>query len=307
MCDDGWVSETTNTDLDSCSPPPADGWVALTAAGRAVARAVGHDPAGTLLASDVDGTLSPIVADPTRAAVSERARRALAGLDGRVGTLAVITGRPVARAREMVDIDRRGGLDHLVMLGLYGVERYDVGTGQLQVPEPPAVMGQARHRLQEAVDRAVAADPAMAGTMVEDKGSAVVLHTRRAVEHDRALALLGPVARDLAEELGLALEEGRDVVELKAWQTTKGDALRRLIAERMPSVLLMCGDDLGDLPAMAVVEEWIGEGRPGARVVSWSAEQPRVARSADVLCDGPEGVAAFLDEISGRITESSTM
>lgn len=277
--------------------------MAVSTAGRTLLEAVAADPQGTLLASDIDGTLAPIVPDPALAVVPEEARRALAGLDERLGTLAVITGRPVGRAREMIGAEGRTRLGHLVMLGQYGAERYEAATGRLEVPEPPASMASARRELQEAVDRVVDREPAVRGAMVEDKGSAVVLHIRRTGDRDLAWRLLAPVAEELADRLGLSVEEGRDVVELRAWQVTKADALRELMAERHPTVLVMCGDDLGDLSAMEVVDEWLAAGRPGARVVAWSPEQPRVADFADVLCDGPAGVSALLTEMASRIPE----
>lgn len=296
------MNETRSDAAHDCRPViPDGGWVAVSAAGENLLDAIAADPQGTLLATDVDGTLAPIVEDPAQAAVPDQGREALAALDGRLGSLAVITGRPVARAAEMLRA-HRPGLEHLVLLGLYGNECYDPTSGQLQIPEPPAVVGRARRDLQDAVDRAIEENPELTGAMVEDKSSSVALHTRRARDREAAWQLLAPVARRLGKDLALTVEEGREVVELKAFRTSKADALNRLVAQHHPQVLVMCGDDLGDLPAMGVVQLWMDRGGSGARVVSYSAEQPQVAQTADVLCDGPAGVAALLAEIGARLT-----
>ncbi|MDN6557079.1 MAG: trehalose-phosphatase, partial [Acidipropionibacterium acidipropionici] len=151
------------------------------------------------------------------------------------------------------------------------------------------------------VARIAVTDPATAGTMIEVKGGAVALHTRRAADPALAWHLLAPRARAVGEDLGLYIEEGREVVELTAWHTDKSDALQRLIDRARPSTVIMCGDDLGDLPAMRLVAERIEGGGAGARVVSWSAEQPSMSRHADVLCDSPQGVSQFLEELAGRM------
>lgn len=279
----------------------------VSEAGRAIVDVVAADPAGTLLATDVDGTLSPIVADPDDAVVLDAARRALTGLDGRLGTLAAITGRPVGRARRMLGLDDRSdaaGLGHMIVLGQYGVESYDAATGRVRVPGTPASVGRARALLTGAVSAATASDPRLEGADIEVKGSAVALHTRRAASPQRAWEVLAPQARRIGEQLGLFVEEGRMVVELAAWRTTKADALQGLVDRARPHTLLMCGDDLGDLPAMDLVDRWTGQGCAGARVVSWSAEQPAMAGHADVLCDGPTGVAALLSTIAEALDVS---
>lgn len=281
--------------------PPAHSWTALTDAGRLVLDAVAADPDGTLLALDFDGTLSPIVEDPTASTMVEQSRAALARIDGQLAATAIVSGREVAAVRRMSEVDQRPGLEHLVILGQYGVERYDAASGALRDPEIDPAVRRAKGRLEELVARAGREEQAVQGSWVEDKGRAVAAHTRRAEDPARAFEVLAPRVHELAEELGLICEDGRNVIELKAVSTSKAEALTELIEEVEPRVVLMCGDDLGDLPAMRVVAEWIASGRPGARVVSASPEQPEVARHADVLCDQTVGVAAFLRDLANRV------
>ncbi len=77
----------------------------------------------------------------------------------------------------------------------------------------------------------------------------------------------------IATDLQLHCEDGRNIIELKSAVTTKAQALRELIDEVEPQILIMCGDDLGDVPALDVVAGWINAGHPGARVVSFSGKQ----------------------------------
>ena len=68
-----------------------------------LARMLGQPHSG--LITDVDGTLSPIVAVPEAARVDPRARAALDGLKPYLDLVAVVSGRSVADARRLVDID----------------------------------------------------------------------------------------------------------------------------------------------------------------------------------------------------------
>lgn len=110
-----------------------------------------------------------------------------------------------------------------------------------------------------------------------------------------------PRVREIATDLDLHGEDGRNIIEVKSAVTTKAQALRELIDEVEPQILIMCGDDLGDVPALEVVAEWINAGHPGARVVSFSGEQPLMADYADVICDQTEGISAFLRDLADRV------
>ncbi|WCC81058.1 trehalose-phosphatase [Cutibacterium equinum] len=293
MCDDG-----TMTDRRA---PAEKSWTPLTEAGRGLLDAVAADPGSVLLALDFDGTLAPIVDDPADSAMAEESRHAMSRMDGKLAIMAIVTGREVAAVRRMTSVDEVPGLEHLVVLGQYGVERYDAASGALRDPEVPESIRIAKGRLEQLIDELAQHDPRDAGCRIEDKGRAVALHTRRAADPAHALTTAVPRVRQIAEELGLHCEDGRNIIELKSAVTTKAQALRELIDEVTPRVVIMCGDDLGDVPALDVISEWIGQGHPGARVVSYSDEQPSMADHADIICDQTEGISAFLEALADQV------
>jgi trehalose 6-phosphate phosphatase len=271
----------------SALPRPA------TAAGRAGLDALLADPGGALIGSDFDGTLSPIVPDPEAAYAHPGAVAALRRLAGKVGTVAIITGRPVEQAL------RLGGLSDvpgLIVLGHYGWERWE--SGQVSAPAVPAGVAVARGALPGVLHAA----GAPARTRTEDKGYALAVHTRGTDDPNAALELLRAPLEVLAAEAGLTIEPGRMVIELRPPGIDKGAALTELVAERGARSVMFCGDDLGDLPAFAAVRALRAHGLPGLAVCSASPESARPEREADLVVDGPDGIAALLTAIADHIS-----
>lgn len=266
---------------------------AVTEIGRRAVELVAASPAKVVLACDFDGTLAPIVADPTASRMLPASRSALGELGPRLQRLAIVTGRPVAAVRELGALDGQPGFERLLVLGQYGQERWDAVDGSLELPPEPVAVREAIAELQRLLDRDDLPE-AVRGTALEDKGRAVGVHTRRALDPAAALAWLDAPVREVAARHQLPVEPGRMVLELRSATTSKGDALRAVVEAEHPEVVVMCGDDLGDIPAF----EYLHTLEHGIVVVSGSPEQPEVARHADVLCEGPEGVAAFLQVLA---------
>ena len=260
--------------------------------GQAGLDALLADPARSVIGTDFDGTLSPIVADPRDARALPGAVPVLRRLAQAVGTLAVITGRPAAEA---VAYGGLGAVPGLIVLGHYGWERWQ--DGELAEPASPPGVQAARQALPGVLDQAGAPD----GTWVEDKGHALAVHTRRTADPDAALRVLRGPLEILAERTGLTAEPGRMVIELRPAGVDKGTALTGLVRERGAKAVLFCGDDLGDLAAFAAVRALRAEGVPGCAVASASPESPQVAAAADLVVDGPEGIVALLASIASEL------
>jgi trehalose 6-phosphate phosphatase len=273
-------------------PRPAALLRAATGAGQAGLDALLADPRHALIASDFDGTLAPIVARPSDARPAPGALPALTALAQRVGTLAVITGRPAPSAVRLGGFEAVPGL---IVIGHYGWQRWR--DGQLTSEPPPPSVGAARAALPGLLRRVGAPE----GTWVEDKDHAVAVHTRGTAEPDQALDLLRGPLGELADGLGLAAEPGRYVIELRPPGVDKGAALAGLARERGAGSVLFCGDDLGDLAAFAAVRALRAEGVPGCAVASASPESPRVAEAADLVTDGPPGIVALLAAIASEL------
>jgi trehalose 6-phosphate phosphatase len=264
-----------------------------TPAGRDGLAALLAPPDRALVCLDFDGTLSPIVPDPDQARAHPDVPPALERLASLGVRVAVVTGRPAALAVEYGRLDRVAGL---VVLGHYGLERWE--AGEVTAPPEAAGVAEARRRLPDLL-RGLGAPE---GTWVEDKGRAVAVHTRRTPEPQAALDDLRGPLQALAEETGLVVEPGRMVLELRPAGSDKGAAVRSLVDAERPSVVVFVGDDLGDLPGFDAVSRLREDGLPGLLVCSGSTEVTAIAERADLVVEGPEGVAALLGAVADQAT-----
>src|SRR5689334_11443178 len=203
----------------------------------------------TIIGLDFDGTLAPIVDDPAEARIHPDARDVLVELADRVAAIAVITGRPARQALALGDLDEigreigdRGHELHVV--GQYGNERWSSVNRRIVSPRPPAGLSRFLGALPGTLRRAGAQD-----AFVEEKGLAVAVHTRRLADASAAYDRLLPLLGDLASEHGLAVEPGRQVIEVRPPGTDKGAVVRMLVEELDAEGFLFAGDDLGDVEA----------------------------------------------------------
>ncbi|WP_031081421.1 trehalose-phosphatase [Streptomyces sp. NRRL WC-3549] len=280
---------------DPLSPLPTPS----TQAGRDGLAALLARPGRAVVALDFDGTLADIVPDPERSRAHPRAVPALSALAPQVASVAVITGRPADVAVRFGGFAGAPGLDHLVVLGHYGAERWDAATDTVHAPAPsPGVEG-VRAELPAVLARA---GGDAEGAWTEDKGHAVAVHTRRAADPQAAFeSLRGPLA-DLAGRHGLIVEPGRLVLELRPPGMDKGVALTAYVREVGAESVLYAGDDLGDLAAYAAVDALRAQGVAGLLVCSGS-EVPELADRADLVLPGPEAVADLLAALGHHLAD----
>lgn len=271
-----------------------------TDSGRRAWAAILADPGATLLCTDFDGVLSPIVADPAEAWAAGAVMDALARLGQLIGHVAVVTGRPAREAVQLGRLAERSGLGAVQVLGIYGLERWDALTDSFSEPDPPAGLAAAATELA-----AVLAELGLSDIRIEDKRLGLAVHTRELPDPTAALARLQGPLEALAARHGLRAEPGRNVLELRAPGSDKGSAVRNLVAEQNPAVVVFVGDDLGDVAAFNAVRDLRDAGQvEGLLVCSGSDEQDALVRLSDLVVSGPEGVAAFFTRLADGIEET---
>jgi trehalose 6-phosphate phosphatase len=265
-------------------------------AGIAAMQAVLERPGETMIGVDFDGTLAPIIDNPEEAYAHPAAVAALARLGPLVKVIAVITGRPARTAVQLGGFQGVAGLASMVVLGQYGIERWDAATDEFSIPPEPesitAVGEELPHILREL---------GLTDVRVEHKGRAIGVHTRELGDSATAFDQLAEPLGELAARHGLLIEPGKNVLEIRAPGYDKGDALLKLVAEKAVRQVIFAGDDLGDLPAFRAVEQLRTEGVPGLLVSSASHEEDALSEIADLILCGPEGVAEWLTRLAENL------
>jgi trehalose-phosphatase len=225
------------------------------------------EPDRAALVFDVDGTLAPIVDDPTTSRVPDTTRAGLRRLSGRYALVACVSGRPAAVARTIV------GVPELEYVGEHGLEL-----------DPEARRWAARiHSFAAAVD-----------WPVESKPLSVAFHYRTAEDPGAARLALEPVAAAALEE-GFRTRWGRMVLEvLPPVDASKGTAVRALLQRHGLSRALYAGDDTTDLDAFAALDGL----ELAVRVAVTSPEGPELlGRQADLVVASPEALAELLAQL----------
>ena len=229
------------------------------------------DPDRTALLFDFDGSLAPIVEDPAAAEAANGAVDLLDRLADRFRRVAVISGRP----RSFLETRLGPRVD---LSGVYGLETRTAGLDADHEEAGP---------WRPVVERVAAGADLPDGVTVEPKGLSLTVHFRRAPEAEVAVASW---AARTAAETGLQVRRAKASFELHPpLSVDKGTSVREL-ADGCTAVVYV-GDDLGDLPAFAALDELRASGTRTAKVAAGGDELPaEVAVAADLVVAGPDAV-----------------
>lgn len=232
---------------------------------------LGSSPETTALLFDFDGTLAPIVADPDGAVAVAGALELLGRLAVRFRRVAVVSGRPRSFLAPLVPT----GVD---ISALYGLESRIDGS---DADHPDAAVW------RSVVDEVLASCALPTGVVVEPKGYSLTAHFRSVPDAARAVEAW---AAETAAATGLVARAAKASIELHPpVDADKGTAVHLLAAGC--SAVSYVGDDLGDLPAFAALDELAADGVETVKVVSAGAEVPvAMERAADLVVDGPDEV-----------------
>lgn len=173
----------------------------------------------TPLFLDYDGTLTPIVDDPSQALLDEQMRTVLARL-AQKHTVALVSGRDLPTLQEFARLEQvyYAGSQGFDIVGPGGLKQRNV-AGEACVEELDAAQIQLNQRLTP-----------FSGWALERKAFALAVHYRHvpAGEHDQLATVVGEI---VAEQPKLRLGRGKMVFELQpdvAWD--KGRAVLWLLA-----------------------------------------------------------------------------
>jgi trehalose 6-phosphate phosphatase len=230
------------------------------------------EPARALVATDFDGTLSPIVHEPGAARPLPGVVEQLTRLTGLVMAVAVISGRAEA------DLKRLLPVPGLRLLGDYGRQS--------------ATAAEAAH-LRAFNAEAQATAGRFDGVRVEAKPGSTSVHFR---DNPAAGEALLTELQQRARSHDLEARAGRMVVEVVPAGWDKAAALRQLVTELEPVGVVFSGDDRGDRGCFTYLSTL---DRPHLVMGVASPEAPAdLFASCDLVLDGPEANAQVLSRLA---------
>ncbi len=244
------------------------------------------------IVTDFDGTLAPIVADPAASRPLPGAVKVLHRLAARYRRVAVVSGRPAAFLSTHLELSRTeqdlpGGAEGLVAVGLYGLEMAD---GDQVTTDPRAA--EWRPVIEEVAD--LAQEQAPPDVLVERKGLSVTLHYRAAPTRAEWAERW---ANEQCARTGLVVHAARMSQELRPPLAVDKGTVVAEVAAGLEAVCFL-GDDRGDLPAFAALDEMAAGGTHVLKVGVRSLEAPpELLAAADLVLDGPEAVVDLLTEL----------
>lgn len=292
------------------------------------------------LATDIDGTISQISADPSSAIVSQECKASLLELlnTGRLAFVAIISERSALECRKLV------GISGLLYLGNYGLELLEPGQQEVTLSKAvrpyqaliSSVLETIHYRLlhyhSELMD--YQGEPNWQQKLVfENKGATAAIHYRQTTNSRQVRQIVIQVAGEIARRAGLRLSEGRKVIEIRPpVEINKGTAVFDLVERYQLDRLIYLGDDLSDRPAFEMLHDLQRPDRLGFRPTSLSLNSPGIhsgdsrvkefqamavavsspemppslAVAADYLVDGVGGTEQFLSILLKVVQQPQT-
>jgi len=246
---------------------------------------------------DYDGTLTPIVANPDLALLSEAVRQTLGALAG-VCKVAVVSGRGLA------DVRARVGLDTLTYVGSHG---FEIAAPQATADDPGAMLLEKGQAFLSTIDRVEGElrlrTGRIDGVLLERKPFGIALHYRQVAAHD--VPTVTKYMNDvLREHPGLRVTAGKKIYDIRPdidWD--KGTAVRWVLArfQQQRSAgepafrAIYLGDDTTDEDAFRALRDG------GITIAVQSGARPT---AAEYCLSDTRAVQGFLGALLAELSKS---
>jgi trehalose 6-phosphate phosphatase len=218
---------------------------------------------------DFDGTLAPIVNDPSAAVMPQATSQALAAVarSSRF-EIAIVSGRSIS------DLEKRVGLPDIIYAGDFGFAIR--GPGLSFVEPAAAARTEVMDKLVRLLESRLLPIP---GALVENKGLTASIHFRAARESDRQ-QIYQIAAKTVAASGDLfRLFQGLSALDIRPWvHWNKGTAAQWILATTgNPFALpIYVGDDVSDEDAFSALQSGITVrvGRTGDTAAQYRLDDP---------------------------------
>lgn len=199
----------------------------------------------TAIITDIDGTISEIAPTPGEAVIGPNMKHTIIKLKEKFKLVAVISGRSVYNAQEMV------GVDGILYVGNHGLEFIFDGEYSI-APEVEEYLWQVK-RLSEQLNEELSG---IDGIFLEDKGICSSIHYRQCKNPEMVRVKIIDSIKESPQSKNLQISEGRKLVEIKPPSTyNKGTIIHKIIKDYGLKKIIYLGDDITDADAFKRLKE----------------------------------------------------
>lgn len=251
------------------------------------------EPGTAVILLDLDGTLAPIVSRPGDVSVPPAISRLVRRLSHTYMAVGIISGRTANEARRIV------GNPDVAYIGNHGFETMVPGHAIVVCDEAQPWLG----KIRELTSQGSVEEMTEAGVWLEDKAATLSYHYRRAPDADAALEYIRKKIIPKAEKLGLAVSDGRMVVEIRPpVEINKGVSVGHLLDRLEARRAIYVGDDTTDIDALKELRK--RKRRKDSIMIGIgviSNEMPsRLPKFCDLMVARVNGVESLLEILAGE-------
>lgn len=247
---------------------------------------------------DIDGTISDIAPTPATAKVRPLIRKSLEAIRPHLAVTAIVTGRQISQAIEMVK------LENVTYFGTYGLEKCYQGV--LTIAEEAY---QYTERLIN-VSNAISMNLSTPEVIIQKKPLGLSLHYRQAKDPINTRKQILTVIKSTGASDWMKIFEGRMVVELGLpVEINKGTCIDWLVNEESLTGLIVIGDDISDISMFEASSNFhttLGTHTFNIGVIEKETSN-EVIDNVSYQLEGVDDVESFLTWLSKKLNSNTEM
>lgn len=239
----------------------------------------------TGIITDIDGTISKIAPTPDKAVIEPLIKYLLLKIVDKFRLVAVVSGRSVYDARDMLNIEG------ILYVGNHGLEYLKDGKLYIE-PEVKKILPKIKNIVNKIENNKICNIP---GIIFEDKGLCFSIHYRGCEDGENTKRIILEYLKNFESE-SLKITEGRKLVELRPLITfNKGSILEKIVRDNNLKKVIYLGDDITDVDAFDKIKEMLSSNEiDGIAIAVKSDEVPSyVSDHADYWLDNVDEVGRF--------------
>ena len=240
----------------------------------------------TIIVTDIDGTISTITPLPQQAVITKSMKEILNKIQQKFKLLAIITGRSLENAIEMINIS------NILYIGNHGMEyqrNNKIITDKKTLKYIPQITNLHKTLEQESSIK-------IHGIILENKNTSISIHYRSTKDPQKAHKTIIDTLKDNKTMNGLQIKEGKKIIEVRPpTGNNKGKIINKIVKNYGANQMIYLGDDVTDVDAFKEISKLSKSKKfEGTSILVQSDETPEfVKNNAEYYVNSVEDVQNF--------------